>query len=405
MRQIFTLKDYIALFLLSLRSFFWRVDGKQSYRDFNKAFPNASGAFILLSLFIMIGLPIYCFNMLKDLIAGESTLGSFLYEVYMAMISMAGLLFIICNPRRLRYALRYRSTEWYKNTGYKPWTVINDVGLYGEYIATMCEECFLLKNGVQGYVFNNVIVPKKDGDFNEIDVLSVSPLGIHVIEAKARVGQFYGTLISPKWTQVLGNNVYEMDNPLMQNLTHINYLIDYLWEQLPAGKVKEFFRKERYLIESVKNVVLFTLTGINSQINPDKEPNIDYCMCMAESKYTHIKHQPKILGEKEVEAIAEIIRKIASYSPSEVKTMMWERQRRQENREFSHPYMYKNIKIFDEENGQEGIVLCRDNGYHYSIYDPNDGTYKSRPEMEILEVGRASRDFRTVYERFQRGEL
>ncbi len=44
------------------------------------------------------------------------------------------------------------------------------------------------KNGVKGYVFNSVIVPKRDGDFNEIDVLTVSPMGIHVIEAKARVG-------------------------------------------------------------------------------------------------------------------------------------------------------------------------------------------------------------------------
>lgn len=47
-------------------------------------------------------------------------------------------------------------------------------------------------------MFNSVIVPKRDGDFNEIDVLTVLPMGIHVIEAKARVGTFYGNSLSEK---------------------------------------------------------------------------------------------------------------------------------------------------------------------------------------------------------------
>lgn len=160
----------------------------------------ASLAFVAFAGVALIVLPIICLYFLKELIMGRVMFSDFCGGAWELMKVTIVMFFIVFNFRRLSYALHYRSTAWYQNTGYHPWTVIKDVGLYGEYIATICEECFLRKNGVKGYVFNNVIVPKRDGDFNEIDVLSVSPLGINVIEAKARVGQFYGTLISPKWS-------------------------------------------------------------------------------------------------------------------------------------------------------------------------------------------------------------
>lgn len=246
-------------------------------------------------------------------------------------------------------------------------------------------------------MFNSVIVPKRDGDFNEIDVLTVSPMGIHVIEAKARVGTFYGNSLSKKWMQQLGSHTYETENPILQNLTHINYLVDYLWEQVPKGRLKT-----TSLLSLTKNVVLFTLWVINDQSDGTFALNMDCCIGMAEKHYARMKYDERKLSMEEVEIIAKIIRKIASYSTAEIRVMMQQRKSRQDNKEFSHPYTCKLLKGQDPEDG--GVYLCRDNGYHYFMYDPNDRKFKAYPEVRILEAGTSS-NLQALLPKFNAGVL
>lgn len=59
----------------------------------------------------------------------------------------------------------------------------------------------------------------------------VGNFGIQVIEAKARMGTFAGSPVGEKWTQYIGRQVYETQNPLYQNLNHCNYLSEYLYEK------------------------------------------------------------------------------------------------------------------------------------------------------------------------------
>ena len=73
-----------------------------------------------------------------------------------------------------------------------------------------------------------MVIPKKDGDFNEIDVVMVCEAGIFVIEAKAWNGELIGNATAPTLQQKFRKYHQRVKNPLVQNITHCNYLQEYL---------------------------------------------------------------------------------------------------------------------------------------------------------------------------------
>lgn len=84
---------------------------------------------------------------------------------------------------------------------------------------------------------------------------------------------------------------------------------------------------------------------------------------------------------------------------------MQQRKSRQDNKEFSHPYTCKLLKGQDSEDGGVYLYLCRDNGYHYFMYDPNDRKFKAYPEVRILEVGTSSSNLQALLPKFNAGVL
>ena len=238
--------DYVALYKMSMRSYIWRVDGSHAMASF-RTYNTIDQAIRFMSIMICYGLPlIFAFGLVS---AVQGILLTPLRWIIPALranhaskpSSYVGLIFssitlmlmvspIVFNKERLFYNLHFTRSAWWNNTGILPRQIIQDRGLYGEYIATMAAEQNMKKFGLYGRVFNSVLVPKEDGNFNEVDVICVNEAGIQVIEAKYRGGSFTGRLAAEKWTQKIGQQVHEnITNPLYQNNGHINCLINYLF--------------------------------------------------------------------------------------------------------------------------------------------------------------------------------
>ena len=206
-KEKFRFKDYWALFKLSCRPYIYPMPLEKNFRCF-------IAGYLFFGSLIGIILSLLPFNF-------ESLL-KFVFQfcvVYLAVI----------NPYYFKYALHYKTSDWYLNTGYSPSDVCSDVGLFGEYHATMD---FSTAIGNRGKVYNGLIIPKPDGGFTELDLVVISTCRISVVEVKARGGSFSGHILDDKWIQKIGSQRNEMQNPVIQNQNHINFLYLYLYEQL-----------------------------------------------------------------------------------------------------------------------------------------------------------------------------
>lgn len=77
-------------------------------------------------------------------------------------------------------------------------------------------------------VYNDLYVPKKNGEMTQIDHVLLSPHGIFVIETKNYTGWIFGSEDQRNWTQTIYKKKSRFYNPVMQNNTHIKALQNYL---------------------------------------------------------------------------------------------------------------------------------------------------------------------------------
>jgi hypothetical protein len=100
-----------------------------------------------------------------------------------------------------------------------------DKGLYGEYL--ICRQLTRLE-GYKRFLFN-CYIPKDDGTTSELDVILLHSSGIYVFESKNYSGWIFGTETQKMWTQTFPNGRKEkFYNPIMQNITHIKWLMNIL---------------------------------------------------------------------------------------------------------------------------------------------------------------------------------
>ena len=100
-----------------------------------------------------------------------------------------------------------------------------DKGLYGEYL--IYRQLSRLE-GCKRFLFN-CYIPKDDGTTSEIDVVLLHSSGIYVFESKNYSGWIFGTETQKMWTQTFPNGRKEkFYNPIMQNSTHIKWLMNIL---------------------------------------------------------------------------------------------------------------------------------------------------------------------------------
>lgn len=111
------------------------------------------------------------------------------------------------------------SKEYRKVNKVNLYKLLNDKGIYGEYLT------YNILKDLGGKVISNLYLPKLKNGTTEIDMVLINPKGIFVIESKNYSGRIYGSTNSKYWMQILGNNQRnKFYSPIFQNNTHINAL-------------------------------------------------------------------------------------------------------------------------------------------------------------------------------------
>ena len=82
----------------------------------------------------------------------------------------------------------------------------------------------LEKLGEEYRIFNDMYVPKQDGQLTQVDHVVVSKYGVFVIETKNYSGWIFGSEKQKNWTQTIYKKKTRFYNPILQNNTHIKAL-------------------------------------------------------------------------------------------------------------------------------------------------------------------------------------
>ena len=298
--------ENISLYYLCLKDIYWNTHdtGMNQYNPRNKL--NLFSLLYLIETSLVVKLypyaPIfgavgvlYSFALIKYYGAK-----SLLFTLVCAVFAV-GSYYFITHPSRMhggmfekdkiQFNTNYFVSDWYRNTGIMPSEIIQDSkkgkdrkGIYGEYLATMAMELNIKNNKLQGRVFNSAIIPTKNNSFTEIDIVAVTNKGIAVIEAKDRVGVFSGEGTAKKWKQKIGSQEHELENPLIQNIGHVNALAQYLYDCAE----KDSPVRDMDMICTMVNVVAIASTETDfSQVTGKYPVN---SLILYDQSYTHDLH-------------------------------------------------------------------------------------------------------------------
>ena len=121
----------------------------------------------------------------------------------------------------------YMKSEYYSLTQTPFFTLKRDIGLTGEY--RICKYLSALE-GKKKFLIN-CYIPKDNNNTTEIDIILLHSSGIYVFESKNYSGWIFGSESQKQWTQTFPNRQKErFYNPIMQNNTHIKWLMHLLPE-------------------------------------------------------------------------------------------------------------------------------------------------------------------------------
>ena len=98
----------------------------------------------------------------------------------------------------------------------------------------------LEKLGEEYRIFNDLYVPKQDGQLTQVDHVVVSQYGVFVIETKNYTGWIFGSEKQKNWTQTIYKKKTRFYNPILQNYTHIKALQYYLNVDVPMHSIIVF---------------------------------------------------------------------------------------------------------------------------------------------------------------------
>lgn len=350
----FGLKEYWSLFKLSCRPLFFSAPGANKIKLFIAAY---FLFYLLLGTFFSI-----LFLHIGNAFRGVVTL--FLYGL------------IIINPYYFKYALHYKTSDWFRNTGYLPSEVCADIGLFGEYHATI--DYSNLK-GKYGKLYNGLIIPKPDGSFTELDLVMVSQYGIFVVEAKARGGSFYGHILDEKWRQQIGSQQNELQNPVIQNQNHINFLYLYLYKMKKA---------DAHLVDitSFWNDIYF---ASDAQIHVENQ-NSTVRIIRSSRKAIKIRDLEfyEGLARADVEMITDILDALPQYTREEKRNMFVKREVQYRNGAFSNRVVYYSVQYISKKSSHSREEkICMDAG-SYQLYQFDDGLWRAIPDIRIIRQGK-----------------
>ena len=149
------------------------------------------------------------------------TIISFIARIY-AICLLA--VFLIDLDTMECYLFGYKKSNYALATGVNKKSIPKDKGLIGEY------KGYVLSRGitVPHRVLHNVCVPMENGNYQEIDTISITSNIVYVLECKNRGGRFEGKYTDERWTQYIGSQVHECENIYIQNQKHTMALDQFL---------------------------------------------------------------------------------------------------------------------------------------------------------------------------------
>lgn len=106
----------------------------------------------------------------------------------------------------------------------------------------------LLKKGIHPKaIFHDLYLPRRNGEYSQVDIVVALPQGLLAIEVKDYSGWLFGNESDKYWTQVLnfGKEKHRFYNPIMQNSGHIKALREQSeqFEQLPIFNLVLFTKE------------------------------------------------------------------------------------------------------------------------------------------------------------------
>ena len=148
---------------------------------------------------------------------------------------------------------------------------LRDKGKFGEQIVHTILLQGLPKEEYK--ILDDVFLPIGELGTTQIDHIIVSVYGVFVVETKNYSGWIFADAYSPEWTQVLGKQKHQFQNPIRQNFLHINAIADNLGlpKEIIHGIVA-FSDNSEFKTVKPKGVVYFT--QIASEIKKQDKPTI-----------------------------------------------------------------------------------------------------------------------------------
>lgn len=147
-------------------------------------------------------------------------LTSMLNGMLISLVSLFGPLFLVLGGVLFMKVKRYKRSRYYAQTGHSYFKVVQDTGLYGEYLCVAAIE----ERVSNPFILTNLYLPhpKHRDRTTEIDVVFINQSGVHVIESKNYSGWIFGHEQERHWTQSMPNRKkFRFFNPIKQNELHM----------------------------------------------------------------------------------------------------------------------------------------------------------------------------------------
>ena len=383
-----TLRDRFALISMSQWNYFWNIyEGHKN---------------VVLHIILFFILP---YNLSAGVIMSCGIENPLLYVIlsFTAAFYLSHLVATDLIKRQI--CSNFKNSAWWKNTGISPWEVMHNQDLYGEFMASGIAELRNKKQKIHGVVFNNVIVPKKDGSFTEIDVVNVNEYGIDVIEAKCRGGVFTGSVEADQWVQNIGNEQNVTQSPLMQNQNHRNYLSEYLYETLPRGHARVYCGTSRWMRNVVLNAHPYGGFDLDGRLAPE---NFLLSPTLQKNGYlTYEQELGKEISPRDVDEIAEAIRPIASYTLQQRSAFQADRKLREMEDSYHAPaeyYLVEGTLKSSKKGGtaEEVTTICRDTGEYKTYLGSDFVMFYAMPGLKVTAKTQSTTDYQKIFTFFRR---
>ncbi|MCR5006755.1 MAG: NERD domain-containing protein [Clostridiales bacterium] len=385
-----TFKDYKALYKLSARGWIWRHEGDAFLQNL---FRNRALIFWAICWFAIIDSHYFLLQSMIGIIYSVFH-PSTLLKTLVGFSELLAVNLLIIDPVKLKRSLHFTKSAWWKNTGIHPVEIIQDAGLYGEYIATMRVEEELDKAHVYGKIYNSLMIPIQNHGQNawsEADIVAVTENGIQVFEVKNHMGLIEGAFNGDVWYR---NGDYTADppykNPLLQNQQHVNYLIEYLYPRMAAAGMLD---SSRSLLHHFVNIVMYTQNRyLNIGLDFSQMPmQTGFCMTGGRTPVDYTVKLTKNLcsgnfTHEQVDYICSVLDPLAAVDPYQHAAMVAAKVRQESMFDNDPQYRASYRVVVGNINGGEPLVNIAKTVSPYTWYDI-EGNYFfwAEPEFCILE--------------------